>query len=91
MRRGQPGEAMYFIVDGTVEVRLISATVRLGAGEFFGEMALMGTGTRTATVVAVEPTTLLELDVADFRRLGVDRPELLAAIAAEAARRKDSG
>jgi len=91
MRRGQPGEAMYFIVDGAVEVRLAATTLPLGAGAFFGEMALMGDGTRTATVVASEPTTLLELDVADFRRLGVERPELMAAIAAEAARRKDSG
>jgi len=90
MRRGQPGEAMYFIVDGAVEVRLAAATVRLGAGEFFGELALMGGGTRTATVVAAEPTTLLELDVADFRRLGAERPELVAAIAAEAERRQDS-
>ena len=87
MRRGEPGEAMYFVVSGEVEVRLDPKPVRLSADHFFGEMALISGEPRTATVVAVQPCVLLELDVADFRQLAGDRPELLRAIAAEAQRR----
>jgi CRP-like cAMP-binding protein len=43
---------------------------------------------RVATVVSRERTTLLVLDVADFRGLAAARPELLHAIEAEAARRQ---
>jgi CRP-like cAMP-binding protein len=41
-----------------------------------------------ATVVSASPTTLLVLDVADFRNLAGARPELLRAIEAEGARRQ---
>ena len=44
---------MYFIAEGLVEV--VGAGVQLGPGAFFGEMALLGDGTRTATVSAVVP------------------------------------
>ena len=88
MRRGQPGEAMYFVVSGEVAVDLPSGPVRLGRDKFFGEMALISGEPRTATVKAEKACVLLELDVADFRQLGGDRPELLRAIAEEAERRR---
>lgn len=87
MRRGQPGDCMYFIVEGEVEIQLQPENVRLSAGAFFGEMALLLGGPRTATVVATRSTTLLVLDVADFRELVARRPELGAAIKEEADRR----
>jgi voltage-gated potassium channel len=86
VRRGQPGDAMYFVVDGEVEIRL-DAPVRLGPGSFFGELALITGAPRSATVVAVRPTILLALDLADFRDLAGRRPELRALIDAEAQRR----
>ncbi len=88
MRRGQPGEAMYFVVEGEVEVDLVSGPVRLAHGKFFGEMALITGEPRSVTVTAKETCLLLELDVADFRQLAGDSPELLRAIADEAARRR---
>lgn len=87
VRRGQPGEAMFFIVVGTVEVQIEPRPLSLGEGHFFGEMALITDAPRNATVVAATPCLLLELDVADFRRLSGERPELMTAIAAEAKRR----
>ena len=84
MRRGQPGEAMYFVVSGEVDVDLASESVLLGRDKFFGEMALISGEPRTATVKAASTCVLLELDVADFRQLGVDR----RAIAQEAERRR---
>jgi voltage-gated potassium channel len=82
-RRGRPGDCMYFIVDGEVEVGLQPAR-RLPAGSFFGELALLGDGTRSATVSTLRPTTLLVLDVADFRRLTARHPELAQAVQREA-------
>ena len=69
MRRGEPGDCMYFIASGEVEVRLRPGVVRLGPGEFFGEIALLTGEPRNATVVAVQPCTLLTLDIVDFRQL----------------------
>ncbi len=60
VRRGERGDCMYFIASGEVEVRLRPRTVRLGPGEFFGEIALLTGGPRNATIVAVQPCTLLD-------------------------------
>ena len=61
--------------------------LRLGPGEFFGEMALIDRRPRGSTVVATKPSQLLVLDVADFRMLTVRRPELVAAIREAATKR----
>ncbi len=65
---GEPGEAAYVIVAGTVKVHLLQAdgtdvllTVR-GPGEILGEMALLAEDTRSADVATLEPTRLLRLD-----------------------------
>ena len=88
VRRGEPGDCMYFIVEGEVVIRLPGHPVRLGPGSFFGEMALITGEPRVASVVTVQPTQLLLLDVADFRSLAAGRPELSQAIHAEARRRQ---
>ncbi len=87
VRKGEPGDCMYFIVEGEVVIRLPGHPVRLGAGGFFGEMALVTGAPRVASVVTVQPTRLLTLDVADFRALAASRPELGEAIHAEAGAR----
>jgi voltage-gated potassium channel len=88
MRRDEPGDCMCFIVEGEVEIRLARHPVRLGPGGFFGELALITGAPRVASVVTVQPTRLLVLDVADFRGLAGARPELSQAIHAEARRRQ---
>ncbi len=88
VRRGRPGDCMYFIVSGEVEVRLEPQPIQLGAGAFFGEFALLDGGPRTATVVTTMPSTLLILEVSDFRSFTAHHPELAQAIETEAAHRK---
>lgn len=90
VRRGDLGDAMYFIVSGAVTVELERKPVTLGRGSFFGEMALLFGAPRSATVVASQPSVLLVLDVADFRVLAGRRPELVEAIEAEGKRRRDA-
>jgi voltage-gated potassium channel len=86
-RRGSVGDCMYFIVNGEVEVQLEPRPVRLSDGDFFGEMALVTGAARNATVVTLVATRLLMLDIADFRALASEKPELLDVIHREAERR----
>lgn len=88
VRRGAVGDCMYFIASGQVEVELPDKRIRLGEGAFFGELALLGDNIRTANVVTKEVSTLLILDLVDFRLLMARHPELSNAIDAEANRRK---
>jgi len=87
IRRGKVGDCMYFIAAGEVEVDITPAPVRLGVGAFFGELALLGDLIRTADVTTTKPSTLLILDLADFRTLMAHHSELARAIDAEAKRR----
>jgi monovalent cation:H+ antiporter, CPA1 family len=43
---------VYFIASGAVEVQLPARRIRLGSGEFFGEMALLSAGPRRADLAA---------------------------------------
>ena len=88
IRRGKIGDCMYFIAAGEVQVDVKPAPVRLGAGAFFGELALLGDSVRTANVTTTMPSTLLILDLADFRTLTAHHPDLARAIDAEGQRRK---
>lgn len=70
VRRGAKGRDMYFIASGRVEIVLATDhRVVLGAGEFFGEMALLTERPRSADVVALEYCHLLMLQARDLRRL----------------------
>jgi voltage-gated potassium channel len=89
MRRGQPGDCMYFIVSGQVRVEHRPDPIELGPGEFFGEMSLLSGQPRTATVTVVETAELLILDIADFRDLAGKRPALVRMISDIANRRAD--
>jgi voltage-gated potassium channel len=83
-RRGEPGDCMYFIVSGEVEVRLQPESSFLGPGHFFGEIALLTGAPRGATIISSSQCTLLTLDIVDFRELLGRQPELARVIHAEA-------
>jgi voltage-gated potassium channel len=87
VRRGEPAHAMYLIADGEVELKLRHKHLKLGAGQFFGEIAALRRTRRSATVTAVTPTRLLVLDALDLHAL-MDRQPSLAARIEEAAREK---
>jgi voltage-gated potassium channel len=90
VRRGEPADAMFFIMSGEVEVDVQPNPIRLGRGQYFGEIALLRDTVRTATVTSVSECQLLALDVADFRRLLEAHPDLKAAVM-EVAERRMSG
>ena len=90
IRKGAAGDSMFFIVSGEVEVRVGERTLELRDGDFFGEMALLDRKPRSADVVTLAPLTVLVLNVADFYQLAGQQPKLIAAIEAEAARRRST-
>jgi voltage-gated potassium channel len=87
VRRGGPGDSMFFIVSGDVEVRIGASPILLRDGAFFGEMALLDRRPRSADIVTVTPCTMLVLNVADFYQIAGQQPTLVSAIEAEAKRR----
>jgi CRP-like cAMP-binding protein len=52
----------------------------LGPGDFFGEIAILGHGRRTATVTTTSPVTLLVMFGAEFRRLEAAHPDIASSI-----------
>ena len=72
------GTATYVIEEGTAEVLAEDGVVAetLGKGDAFGEIGLLLTGQRTATVRARTPMRLLSLAGADFDRIRPNVPEL---------------
>ena len=78
---GQPGEALFVIQSGHVELMRgaadgARAIARHGPGEFFGEIAVLLGQPRTARAVAATDARLLLLDRATFEAMCVDRPEI---------------
>ncbi|WP_422509823.1 diguanylate cyclase domain-containing protein [Stenotrophomonas sp. GZD-301] len=79
--RGQPGDTMYVIDSGAVELDFGEDLVvkSLGQHEFFGELGLLiGDHPRSADARALEDSVVLELDHADFQRLVLRDPGLVA-------------
>jgi CRP-like cAMP-binding protein len=72
------GTAIYFVEQGEADVLtdLGEASQALGPGDTFGEIALLLTGQRTASVVARTPMRLLSLSGQDFESIRARVPEL---------------
>jgi len=87
IRKGDRGDAVFFIVSGAVEVSLPAGPVRLGSGEFFGEMALLSGRPRQADIMALTYCRLLVLRKADFEQFMTANPEAREAINRTAASR----
>ena len=90
---GDAGEALFLIRSGQVKVTVASEDGRevilsvLGPGSFFGEMALVDDEPRSAHVIAMEDTTILQLRREDFRNRLKAAPELAIALLRELSRR----
>ncbi len=89
---GDPGDSLYVVRSGRIELFIKDTTGQkivlsvAEAGDLFGELALLDTGPRTATALALEPSELLELDRGDLFLVFQRQPEaalsMLAAVAA---------
>jgi CRP/FNR family transcriptional regulator, cyclic AMP receptor protein len=74
-RQGHPGRECFIITDGRAKAAIRGRrSVGLGPGAFFGEMALLDQGPRTATVTAETDMHLLVLDSRNFSSLIEDIP-----------------
>lgn len=88
VREGQAADAMYFIAQGEVGVSIPAKEVKLGVGEFFGEMAMLEGREHRHGVTALAHCRLLVLRREDFNRLGRNYPEMLARVRRTAERRR---
>jgi CRP/FNR family transcriptional regulator len=81
VQAGRPGLAFHVILEGRARVvhgvlptgRTI---VRLGPGDYFGELALLDGGPRSASVVADTPVTTMRLPRGEFRRILRSEPDI---------------
>ena len=77
-RQGDPGDTMYIIQGGAVEVCQLQdghevVLALLEKGDFFGEMALIDARPRSATITAIQPTRLLPFTRASLlKRIRLD-------------------
>ncbi|MDP2290495.1 MAG: Crp/Fnr family transcriptional regulator [Actinomycetota bacterium] len=75
---GDSGDRLYLIIAGRVAVQLVNREgnttilALLGPGDCFGELALLGAGLRTASVMALEPLEAVTLSRADLHELRDD-------------------
>lgn len=81
VKAGTPGLAFYVITEGRAKVirgKISSARggAALGPGDFFGELALLDGGPRSASVVADGQITTIRIERAPFRALLRDEPEI---------------
>jgi CRP-like cAMP-binding protein len=70
------GSGMFVVEEGTVVVERSGKTIDLGPGQFFGELALLTSTTRTARVRAKTPARLLAISRSDFRQLLESEPKM---------------
>ena len=88
---GQPGSGMFVLEEGTVEVQTPDGrSWDLGAGEFFGELALLTDDPRKARVRAKTPVRCLAISRNDFQELLKEEPEIALAMLPRLAERVDA-
>ncbi|MFY9611055.1 MAG: mechanosensitive ion channel family protein [Blastocatellia bacterium] len=94
LRRGEPGNSMFIIERGRVEVQLqatdgkLQQVAVLERGNFFGEMALLTGEPRAADVTAFEETEILEIRKPAMKQLLEENAELAEALSQKLAERQ---
>jgi CRP/FNR family transcriptional regulator, cyclic AMP receptor protein len=83
VRQGEPGDAMFLILQGDVRVRVMiqgkeTLLASLSTGDFFGEISLFDHGPRSADVVANEDAVLLRIPAGSFQKMVQEAPDLAA-------------
>lgn len=96
VKQGDAGDSLFVVSEGVLSVRARSGereareVARLGAGDFFGEMALLTGEPRTATIVAVADTLLYEITKEDISPLLERQPEISWALTDVLVKRKQA-
>jgi CRP/FNR family cyclic AMP-dependent transcriptional regulator len=76
-REGSRGREFFVLLEGDADVTKGGSSInKLGAGDFFGEIALVSDSPRTATVTATSPVRALVITDRSFRRLLDEQPEI---------------
>jgi CRP-like cAMP-binding protein len=92
VRQSAAGQSMFVVCSGQVAVVLEPGRRRVATieeGGYFGEMSLLTGEPRTATVLAIGDTSVLELEAEVFRRLGAADPEAVESVAVAAVARRN--
>jgi CRP/FNR family transcriptional regulator, cyclic AMP receptor protein len=91
-REGEPGIGLFVLSKGEAEVTIGGMRrTTLGTGDFFGEVALLDGGPRTATVTATTDVELLGITEWVFRGLMHEHPSIaLKTLQAVAGRLRDA-
>jgi len=85
---GQSGDVFYVLLEGEAKVvRGGRRVAKLIPGDFFGEIALIDGGPRTATVVATTPLAALAITRKRFRSMLEEDPNITLAMLEELTRR----
>ncbi len=80
-RRGDPGDEMFLITSGKVDIRDNAKTIAtLGSRELFGELAVLDREPRSADAICVDDAELLRLRGADLGELLARRPQIQSQI-----------
>ena len=88
LRQGFTGTGFYVILDGEVSVGIDGAErVRLGKGEFFGEMSIILGEPPVADITALTPLHVLHLPGPDLQRILIGHPTVLYRMLQSVARR----
>jgi len=80
-QEGEPGAELYVIIDGAIEMQKSTqssakkAFITLTNGDIFGEMAIIEKQARSATAIAVKPTTLLVINEELFDQVIETNPD----------------
>lgn len=88
IQEGERGREFFVIVEGEVDVQRKGKKVNtLGAGDFFGEIALIAHTPRTATVTSTTPVRLLVITGQSFKTLLEHQPPIAAKVLSALAER----
>lgn len=78
---GDPGDALYFVIDGKVRVHNANRVLaELGERECFGEMSILDSSPRSATVTTLDDANLLKITREDFQEIMSEKPEIAQGI-----------
>jgi small-conductance mechanosensitive channel len=93
IRAGDPGSSMFVVHNGRVSVQVTEngrprTVATLSDGAFFGEMALFTGEPRTANIVAIEETEVLEIGHDAMKRVFDTNPDLVESLSHIIAERK---